>query len=189
MAITIVELNGAALREGDYSFRVHRASRKDAFDEVVAELNLLAENLRKQRVEDLEATALVRKVMAEIDVAVFAFDASDRLRQVNTAGEDLFGDEVPLLGASASELGLDGCLTGLPARTVQLEISIHDEGPGLPESANLFVPFFTTKAEGSGIGLFLCRHIAEAHGGSVTVRNHKNRPGCEATLRIPITEG
>ena len=367
----------AAVREGDYSFRVHHISRRDAFDEVVAELNLLAENLRQQRVEDLEATALVRKVMAEIDVAVFAFDASHRLRQVNAAGEDLFDEEVPLLGSSAIELGLGDCLTGPPARTVELEIggakgrwemrrgafrqhgrpnqllvlsdvsralraeelaawkrlirvighelnnslapitslagslerlvdqeplpddwrsdlgrgldvigsrvealnrfmgdcsrlaklpeptlssvdipscvrrvadleerlpirvsggpeivvpadqdqleqvlinlvrnaveasqetggsveigwakvrgtlviSVIDEGPGLPESANLFVPFFTTKAEGSGIGLFLCRHIAEAHGGTVTVRNRRDRTGGEATLRIPISKG
>lgn len=70
-----------------------------------------------------------------------------------------------------------------------LVISVIDEGAGLPESANLFVPFFTTKAEGSGIGLFLCRHIAEAHGGTVTVRNRRDRPGCEAILRIPIAEG
>ncbi len=366
----------AALREGDYSFRVHHVSRYDAFDEVVAEINLLAESLRKQRVDDLEATALVRKVMAEVDVAVFAFDTSNHLRQVNAAGEDLFGDDVTLLGASAAELGLDACLTGPPARTVELEIagakgrfemrrgtfrqygrpnqllvlsdvsralraeelaawkrlirvighelnnslapitslagslerlvdqdplpddwrsdfrrgldvigsrvealnrfmgdcsrlaklpdptmlpvdipscvrrvaeleerltvqvsggpeivvpvdqdqleqvlinlvrnaaeasretggsveigwtkvrgtleiSVIDEGPGLPDSVNLFVPFFTTKAEGSGIGLFLCQHIAEAHGGSVTVRNRGDQPGCEATLRLPVPE-
>jgi signal transduction histidine kinase len=70
-----------------------------------------------------------------------------------------------------------------------LAISVTDEGPGLPDSSNLFVPFFTTKTEGSGIGLFLCRHIAEAHGGTVTVRNRRDRSGCDATLRIPITEG
>ena len=59
-------------------------------------------------------------------------------------------------------------------------------GPGLPESANLFVPFFTTKAEGSGIGLFLCRQIAEAHGGNLSVRNRDNGPGCEARVRLPL---
>ena len=67
------------------------------------------------------------------------------------------------------------------------EVVISDEGPGLPDSVNLFVPFYTTKPEGSGIGLFLSRQIAEAHGGSVTVRNREQGPGCEAVLRIPET--
>ena len=64
-----------------------------------------------------------------------------------------------------------------------LEIRVDDDGPGLPPSANLFVPFFTTKAGGSGIGLVLCRQIAEAHGGALSLAN---RPGggCRATLRL-----
>ena len=366
----------AALREGDYSFRARQVSRADPFGEVITEVNLLAQTLRQQRVEDLGATSLVREVMAEIDVAVFAFDASNRLRQVNAAGEELFRDASDLVGKSASALGLAGCLVGLPARTVELEIdgskgrwemrrgsfrqhgrpnhllvlsdvsralqaeelaawkrlirvighelnnslapitslagslervvdqdplpedwrsdlgsglqviasrvqalnrfmgdcsrlaklpdptispvnivtSIHnvaklekqlsvivdegpptmvdgdqdqleqvminllrnaveasletngevrvrweseagfvkvvisDEGPGLPDSVNLFVPFFTTKPSGSGIGLFLSRQIAEAHGGSVTVRNRERARGCEAILRIPESQ-
>ena len=365
----------AALREGDYSFRARQVSRADPFGEVITEVNLLARTLRQQRVEDLEATSLVREVMAEIDVAVFAFDASNRLRQVNAAGEELFRDPSALVGKSASDLGLADCLTGLPARTVELEIDgskgrwemrrgsfrqhgrpnhllvlsdvsralqaeelaawkrlirvighelnnslapitslagslervvdqnplpedwrsdlgsglqviasrvealnrfmgdcsclaklpdpkispvdigtciqnvarlekrlavsvddgppimvngdqdqleqvlinllknaveasletngevrihwrseggfaevvVRDEGPGLPDSVNLFVPFFTTKPDGSGIGLFLSRQIAEAHGGSVSVRNREDSRGCEAILRVPET--
>jgi nitrogen fixation/metabolism regulation signal transduction histidine kinase len=364
----------AALREGDYSFRVRDVQRNDPYGEVVAELNALSETLRRQRVEDLEATALVRKVMGEIDVAVLAFDSSHRLRQVNETGRRLLAGDSSLLGRSASEMGLEACLTGPPSRTVELEVggtdgrwemrrgtfrqhgrphqlvvlsdvsralraeeleawkrlirvighelnnslapikslagslerllsqdplpddwrvdasrgldvissrsealtrfmsdcsrlakmpeptvsamdigacvrraaaletrlevrveggpevvtsadegqieqvlinlirnaaeasletggSVHvgwtaepdavvvevrDEGPGLPSSANLFVPFFTTKPEGSGIGLFLCRHIAESHGGSVTVQDRDDGPGCEARLRLPL---
>ncbi len=363
----------AALREGDYSFRARRVARADPFSEVITELNLLANTLRHQRVDDLEATSLVRKVMAEIDVAVFAFDASDRLRQINAAGERMFPEVQELLGSTATDLGLGACLSGPPSRTVELEIGgsvgrwemrrgsfrqhgrpnrllvlsdvsralqaeelaawkrlirvighelnnslapitslagslerivdqdplpddwrsdlgsglqvissrvealnrfmgdcsrlaklpeptiaridlgtcvrnavalekrlkvsvvdgpdtavsadqaqieqvlinlvknaveasletggsvrvqwasdgamaevvIRDDGPGLPDSGNLFVPFFTTKAEGSGIGLFLSRQIAEAHGGSVTVRDREDRRGCEAVLRVP----
>ena len=67
----------------------------------------------------------------------------------------------------------------------RVEVVVRDEGPGLPESANLFVPFFSTKPEGSGIGLFLCRQIADAHGGSVTVENRTDGPGCEARLTLP----
>ncbi len=363
----------AALREGDFSFRAREQSRSDPFSEVITEVNLLADTLRRQRVDDLEATGLVREVMAEIDVAVFAFDPSHRLLQVNPAGEALLGRDRTVLGASATELGLEDCLSGAPARTVQLvidgtgsrwemrrgafrqhgrpnqllvlsdvsralhaeelaawkrmirvighelnnslapitsltgsmerlvrrdplpddwqsdvvrgfeviasrvealnrfmtdcsrlakipeptlspvdvgtcvrrvaaleqrhpvrivegtestvpadqdqleqvlinlvrnaveasaettaavevswvangrwlEITIRDEGSGLANPENLFVPFFTTKAKGSGIGLFLCRHIAEAHGGSVLVRNRNEHPGCEAVLRLP----
>lgn len=364
----------AALREGDFSFRVRDVSRSDPYGELVAELNQLAETLRRQRVEDLEATALVRKVMAEIDVAVFAFDASHRLRQVNAAGEKIFNRAQSLLGATAGELGLESCLSGAPSRTVELEfgdkagrwemrrgsfrqhgrpnhllvlsdvsralqaeelaawkrlirvighelnnslapitslagslgkvvdrdplpedwrsdlgrglgviasrvealnrfmgdcsrlaklpqptisavelggcvrtaaalekrlavnidggpaaivaadqdqleqvlinlmknaveasletggsvavgwsvnegmaeIVIRDEGPGLPDSRNLFVPFFTTKKNGSGIGLFLSRQIAEAHGGSLRVEPRSGGPGCRAVLSIPL---
>ncbi len=367
----------AALREGDFSFRARQNTRTDPFDEVITELNLLAENLRRQRVEDLEATALVREVMAEIDVAVFAFDASHRLRQVNQAGEELLGSDRATVGTPASDLGLESCLSGSPARTVQLEIdgsntrwemrrgafrqhgrpnqllvlsdvsralhaeelaawkrmirvighelnnslapitsltgsmerlvrrdplpddwqsdvvrgfeviasrvealnrfmtdcsrlakipeptlspvdigacirrvvaleqqhpirivegpgttvpadqdqieqvminlvrnaveanaetqgaveiawaengrwldiTIRDEGPGIADPENLFIPFYTTKAEGSGIGLFLCRHIAESHGGSVLVRNRKDHSGCEAVIRLPRNVG
>jgi nitrogen fixation/metabolism regulation signal transduction histidine kinase len=366
----------AALREGDFSFRVRDIRRSDPYGEVVTELNQLAETMRRQRVEDLEATALVRKVMAEIDVAVFAFDASHRLRQVNAAGERIYRDRSELIGTTAEDLGLEACLQGPSARTVELrigdatgrwemrrgsfrqhgrpnhllvlsdvsralqaeelaawkrlirvighelnnslapikslagslekivdrdplpddwrsdlgsglqviesrvealnrfmgdcsrlarlpepkvapvelaacvrnaaalekripvtiesgpqltvaadqdqleqvlinliknaveaslenggtvtvgwamgsgmaEVVIRDEGLGLPDSGNLFVPFFTTKSEGSGIGLFLSRQIVEAHGGSVSVTNRSNGQGCEAVLRIPIAE-
>jgi signal transduction histidine kinase len=67
----------------------------------------------------------------------------------------------------------------------QVELWVDDEGPGLPQTANLFVPFFTTKAQGSGIGLVLSRQIAEAHGGTLSLQN---RPagGCRAHLRLPI---
>jgi len=60
-----------------------------------------------------------------------------------------------------------------------------DEGPGIPNPANLFVPFFTTKQGGSGIGLVLCRQIAEAHRGSLTLENVKDGHGVAARLRLP----
>jgi two-component system, NtrC family, nitrogen regulation sensor histidine kinase NtrY len=67
-----------------------------------------------------------------------------------------------------------------------LEITVRDEGPGLPNTANLFVPFFTTKRGGSGIGLVLSRQIAEAHGGSLSLRNALDGPGCEAVITLPV---
>ncbi len=77
----------AAIREGDYSIRGRRAATGDALGEVMLEVNDLGQTLREQRLGALEATALLRTVMSEIDVAVFAFDGKERLRLVNRAGE------------------------------------------------------------------------------------------------------
>ncbi|HEX9761450.1 MAG TPA: ATP-binding protein [Candidatus Acidoferrales bacterium] len=365
----------AALREGDYSIRARSSKKDDALNDVVVEVNALGETLREQRLGALEATALLRKVMGEIDVAVFTFDESHRLKLVNRAGEKLLGQPMErLLGRNAEELGLAECLDGEPAHTLQmsfpggsgrwgmrrssfrehglphtllvltdlsralreeerqawqrlirvlghelnnslapiksmaaylestlnretrppdweedmkrglnvigaraealnrfmgayarlarlpspkfqpvevnewvqrvvvlesrlpvdlspgpnvsiqadpdqleqllinllrnavdaaletgggvhvgwakknshLEVWVQDEGPGISSTANLFVPFFTTKPGGSGIGLVLCRQIAEAHGGGLTLENRKDATGCEARLMIPL---
>jgi nitrogen fixation/metabolism regulation signal transduction histidine kinase len=368
----------AAIREGDYSIRGRRALSGDALGEVMLEVNDLGQTLREQRLGAMEATALLRTVMAEIDVAVFAFDGEQRLRLVNRAGEKLLAQpSARLLGRTSQELGLSECLntasnggpqtmqmvfpggvgrwdvrrstfreggaphqllvltdlsqtlreeertawqrllrvlghelnnslapiksvagsladlmhrdpkpadwredmhrglavissradslarfvesysklarlppprleplkigalvsrvasleTRLPVNVaggpdvlvrgddVQLEqllinlvrnavdasmetrggvevgwrqnnshveVWVRDEGPGLASTANLFVPFFTTKAEGSGIGLVLSRQIAEAHGGTLTLENRRQFRGCEAKLRLPI---
>jgi signal transduction histidine kinase len=69
-----------------------------------------------------------------------------------------------------------------------VEVLVEDEGPGLAQTANLFVPFFTTKPGGSGIGLVLGRQIAEAHGGSLVLDNRQDRTGCVARLRLPTTD-
>ncbi len=364
----------AALREGDYSIRARGARSDDALGEVLLEINSLGETLRTQRLGAFEATALLRTIMAEIDVAIFTFDPERRLRLVNRAGENLLGRSIDkLLGRKASELNLDvvvdadedtplsltfpggsgrwgvrkssfrerglphelivltdlsktlreeernawqrivrvlghelnnslapiksiagslerlirrdpppadwqddarsglnviatraealsrfmqayARLARLPApqmepvrlgeligRVVSLEtrlpvkiatgppvtieadaaqieqllinivhnavdasletgggvtvgwreisecveVYVQDEGQGIMNPTNLFVPFFTTKPGGSGIGLALSRQIAEAHGGSLTLANRRGRSGCEALLRIP----
>jgi nitrogen fixation/metabolism regulation signal transduction histidine kinase len=346
--------------------------------EVLLEVNALTETFRYQRLKALEATALLSRVMAEIEVAVFAFDDAGLLKLTNRAGERLLGQPEPrLLGASARAIGLDACLsaetprildatfpggtgrweirrstfrqgglphhllvlsdvsrplreeerqawrrlirvlghelnnslapiqslaeslrnllaqsppppdwredmrdglaviasrseslsrfttasarlarippprlepvelgpllrrvTGLETRLPvrlrpgpdvrlradpdqleqviinlvrngvdaaletsgsveigwniaghapeRLEVWVVDEGPGLTGSANLFVPFFTTKPHGSGIGLAISRQIAEAHGGALTLENRSDRQGCRASLLLPI---
>ncbi|MEO5618299.1 MAG: ATP-binding protein [Candidatus Eisenbacteria bacterium] len=70
-----------------------------------------------------------------------------------------------------------------------LELRVRDSGPGLADTANLFVPFFTTKENGSGIGLALCRQIAEAHGGTLSLANREGARGAIAILRLPVRRG
>src|SRR5437773_2345180 len=365
----------AALREGDFSLRARGSDPDDALGLLLVELNSLGEDLRAQRLGALEATALLRRVMEEIDVAVFAFDESHALRLVNRGGAALLGRPAEqLLAKDAAELGLADSLAGsaprvielafpgrqgrwelrrgtfrqgglphqllvladvsralseeerqawqrlirvlshelnnslapiksiaqslaelvrrdppppdwredlskglgvigsraeslsrlmaayarlarLPrprlepvsvadwvrrvaaletrrpvrvcpgpdvtiqadggqldqllinlvrnavdaaleadgnvelswsARNGRLEVSVLDEGAGLADTVNLFVPFYTTKADGSGIGLALSRQIAEAHNGTLTLANRGDRRGCEARLSLPI---
>jgi nitrogen fixation/metabolism regulation signal transduction histidine kinase len=69
----------------------------------------------------------------------------------------------------------------------ELRACIDDDGVGLDNGTDAFVPFYTSKEHGSGIGLTLCRQIAEAHAGTLTLANHPDRPGCRACLRLPLT--
>ncbi|MGH9722262.1 MAG: sensor histidine kinase, partial [Bryobacteraceae bacterium] len=79
-----------------------------------------------------------------------------------------------------------GVATGWRRNGAYIEVWVEDEGPGLPNTTNLFVPFFTTKPGGTGIGLVLSRQIAEAHGGTLTLENRRRGSGCQATLRLPL---
>jgi len=83
---------------------------------------------------------------------------------------------------------LTGGMVGVGWRAdgTQVEVRVEDEGTGLSNTDNLFVPFYTTKPGGTGIGLALSRQIAEAHGGSLTLENRAPEPGCEALLRLPV---
>jgi signal transduction histidine kinase len=76
---------------------------------------------------------------------------------------------------------------GWSVHGAHVEVRVQDEGPGLANTENLFVPFYTTKPGGTGIGLALSRQIAEAHGGTLTLEPRTPDPGCEARLRLPLS--
>jgi signal transduction histidine kinase len=89
-------------------------------------------------------------------------------------------------GVEAAEGTGEPVVVGWKAGAGQAEILVEDRGPGLPTGGNLFVPFFTTKSGGSGIGLVLSRQIAEAHLGSLALHNRGDGTGVRAVLRIPL---
>lgn len=110
-----------ALRENDFSFRARGATRDDPLGETLFEINALADTLRDERLGSLEATALLRTVMSEIDVAVFAFDDERKLRLVNRAGERLLGRPLEqLLGRTADAISLSACLDGNAPRVLNI---------------------------------------------------------------------
>lgn len=111
----------AALREGDFSIRARVDDADDPLSLAYLEVNNLEEILREQRLGAVEATETLRKVLEEIDVAVFAFDPSETLRIVNRAGERMLGHSAQrLIGKQASELRLEDALRGVAPRTVEL---------------------------------------------------------------------
>ena len=113
-----------ALREEDYSFRARGAVPEDALGELSLEVNALADLLADRRVRAIEATALLRRVVDEIDVPLFAFDPDRRLKLVNPAGERLLQQpSVRLVGRSAEEVGLADCLAAENESLVSLPFS------------------------------------------------------------------
>ena len=113
-----------ALREEDYSFRARGATPNDALGELALEINSLADILTKQRIQTIEATALLRRVVDEIDAPLFTFDPDHILRLVNAAGERLLQQPAArLLGQTAAELELNACFVARNETLVALPYS------------------------------------------------------------------
>src|SRR6266481_4225330 len=115
-----------ALREEDYSFRARLAVPNDALGELSLEVNALADLLAKHRTGAMEATALLQRVVEEVDIPIFAFDPANRLRLVNSAGEKLL--HVPaaqLIGQSCSQLRLESCLSCANESLVELHFATY----------------------------------------------------------------
>ncbi|MFN2316867.1 MAG: PAS domain-containing sensor histidine kinase [Gemmatimonadales bacterium] len=127
------------------------------------------------RVASLDHQASVRVEAPEAPVVIRA-DA-DQLDQLLI---NLVKNAVESVGASGG-----GVTIGWESRDRTLELWVRDEGPGLGPTGNLFVPFYTTKPSGSGIGLVFSRQVAEAHGGTLSLQDRTDRTGCEARLKLP----
>ena len=142
--------------------------------------------LPRPQLRQVEVRPLVRRV-AELEdrLPVVVCDAAD----VWIAADP---DQIEQLLINIVRNGVDATLATGGGVTVAwtrgegvVELRVEDDGPGLPDTANLFVPFFTTKPAGSGIGLALSRQIAEAHGGTLALENRTPARGCRAILRLP----
>lgn len=139
------------------------------------------------QLQTLDVCAWIRRVVS----------LETRLPVTIAAGPDLViqadGDQLDQLLINLVRNGVDAAMltggkvsVGWNKVAAELQVWVEDEGLGLPDTGNLFVPFFTTKPHGSGIGLVLTREIAEAHDGSLTLTNRTDRKGCRALLRLPI---
>jgi len=119
-----------------------------------------------------------------------------RMRVVVTGTSEVIvhGDEDQLTQAfinllrNAVEASLPvggGVRVGWTADERFVHVTIEDDGVGLPDSDTLFVPFFTTKPGGSGIGLSLVRLIVESHAGAVDLSSRREARGARAVVRLP----
>src|ERR1700751_4483985 len=112
-----------SLREEDYSFRARNATAEDALGELSLEVNALADMLSSEKVRTIEATALLQRVVDEIDAPLFAFDPGTLLRLVNPAGEHLLRqNRIRMMGRKAAELGLQECLSATNETVVELNV-------------------------------------------------------------------
>ena len=162
------------------------SSRTEALNRFVDAYTQLA-RLPQPRLGPLDVNAWVRRVV-ELETRLRVTVEPGPLSVIQADG-DLLDQLLINLVRNAVDASLDargGVKLGWTRSSSGIEVLVEDDGAGLSNPANLFVPFFTTKKTGSGIGLVLSRQIAEAHGGSLSLENRKDRPGCRARLRLPI---
>ena len=161
------------------------ASRSDALGRFTGAYARLAK-LPRPQVEPLEIGPLVERA-ARMETRVPVRVESGPPLRIHADPDQIEQVLINLL-RNAADASLEtggGVSAGWRRNGAGVAVWIRDEGPGLANTANLFVPFFTTKPAGSGIGLVLCRQIAEAHGGGLSLENREDGKGCVAWLKLP----
>lgn len=189
---------------GSLQSLIHRDPRPadwdDDLDRGLEVISSRAESLGRFMATYSKLARLPRPELSEVDVGSWigrVADLETRLDVKVVAGEDVTIQADPdqldqllinLLKNAVEATGDDGGSVRVSWRldNGQVDIYVDDEGPGVGESTNLFVPFFTTKPGGSGIGLVLSRQIAEGHGGSLTLENRPDGKGARARLVLPV---
>ena len=162
------------------------AARSDSLSRFTTAYARLAK-LPAPRIDSVNVLALIRRIAGvETRLPIRIHDAPDvNIRADPDQLEQLLINLVHNASDAALQTG-GGVTVGWKREGRSFELWVDDEGAGLTNASNIFVPFFTTKPGGSGIGLVLSRQIAEAHGGSLTLENRSDRRGCRAFLRLPL---
>ncbi len=161
------------------------AARSDALSRFTTGYARLAK-LPAPRKQAVDVAALVRRVCSVETRLPVRVDGEPLSVRADPDQLEQLLINVVRNGVDAAQQTGGGVTVGWRTDARALTLWVEDEGTGLPNESNLFVPFFTTKPGGSGIGLVLSRQIAEAHGGSLTLENRVDRRGCRAMLRLPI---
>jgi two-component system, NtrC family, nitrogen regulation sensor histidine kinase NtrY len=178
-------------RPGDWEEDLQRGlsivgARAEALGRFIGAYTRLA-RLPQPRLQKVDIAELVRRVASlETRLPVAVADGSPLIID---ADPDQIEQVLINLIRNAADASLEtggGVSINWSPRTSHVDLQIGDEGPGLANTSNLFVPFFTTKPGGSGIGLVLSRQIAEAHGGALRLENRASGHGCVAHLRLPL---
>ena len=163
-------------------------SRADALHRFVQSYRVLAQ-LPSPTLKPVQLGPLVDRV-APLEQRVPVEVAAGKPVQLHADHDQLEQMLINLLANAADAAlanGSEPVRIGWKLAEADVELFIEDRGLGIANVENLFVPFYTTKPTGSGVGLALAQQIARAHGGEIKLENREDGTGARATVRLPIS--